>query len=161
MTLETHQRVSLLAAPAADVWAHATSIAGIQAELSPWLRMTVPTGARGLDIASVRPPERLGRSWLLLLRVLPVEYDDLTIAELEPGRRFLERSTMLTLRRWIHERTVEPAGAGCCLTDTLRFEARLGFVQPIARLCVRGLFGWRHRQLRRRFGVAAGASASG
>ena len=65
----------------------------------------------------------LGRSWILLGGLLPVDYDDLKLAELEPGRRFLERSRTLTFSVWQHERIVEPEGEGRCrVTDRLGFE---------------------------------------
>ena len=62
-------------------------------------RAQIASFAEGLDGALYVVSYR--RDKPTLLRVLPVEYDDLTIAELEPGRRFLERSTMMTLRRWM------------------------------------------------------------
>ena len=37
------ERTSELDADAERVWAHATSMAGVNAELRPWLRMTTPT----------------------------------------------------------------------------------------------------------------------
>ena len=67
----------------------------------------------------------LGRSWILLGGVLPVDYDDLCLAELEPGRRFLERSRTLAFRVWQHERVVEPEGAGACgVTDRARLRVQ-------------------------------------
>jgi hypothetical protein len=33
----------------------------------------------------VKPPDRLGRSWLLLFGFIPFDYDDLGLAELGPG----------------------------------------------------------------------------
>jgi ligand-binding SRPBCC domain-containing protein len=81
-----------------------------------------------------------------------VEYDDLTVVRLEPGRGFLERSSMLSLRVWEHERTLEAAPGGCLVTDRLRFEPRLPGTTGVARATVAFLFRHRHRRLRRRFG---------
>jgi hypothetical protein len=97
--------------------------------------------------------EVLGRSWILLFGVVPVEYDDLRLVELEPGRRFLERSQMATLHLWQHERIVEPVGEGSCrVTDRLVFELRrplavLPGAQRLARAIVAALFRHRHRRL--------------
>ena len=55
-----------------------------------------------------RPGQRLFRSWLLVGGLLPVDYDDVSFAEVEPGRRFLERSSLLSQSVWEHERTIEP-----------------------------------------------------
>src|SRR5690606_29522993 len=53
-----------LAAPAVDVWAHATSMAGVNEELGPWVRMTHPADLSDLSTA---PPDLMGsvafRSW--------------------------------------------------------------------------------------------------
>jgi len=82
------------AAPEA-VWERVTSPEGINFEIAPLLRMTVPGGLEALDLDRVEPG-RLGRSWILLFGVLPVDYDDLRLERIEPGRGFLERSTMLS-----------------------------------------------------------------
>jgi hypothetical protein len=102
--------------------------------------------------------EVAGRSWILLLGLLPVEYDDLRLVELDPGRRFLERSSMLTLRPWQHERIVEPVGDDSCrVTDRLSFELRtpLRSIPGAGRLAgglVTALFAHRHRRLRSAYG---------
>jgi ligand-binding SRPBCC domain-containing protein len=114
--------------------------------------MTTPRGARELNLAEVTPPARLGRSWVLLLGVLPVDYDDIGIAELDPGRRFLERSTMATMRSWQHERTIDPVDGGCIISDHLAFEPRAAVPGGIARRIVVRLFAHRHRRLRAYFG---------
>jgi hypothetical protein len=131
---------------------------GINDELRPVLRMTMPAGLRGKTVATVAVGEPLGRSWILLGGLLPVDYDDLCLAELEPGRRFLERSRTLTFAVWEHERLIEPAGEGRCrVTDRLGFELKrpLAAVPGCARLAervVRLLFGHRHRRLARHWG---------
>jgi ligand-binding SRPBCC domain-containing protein len=97
----------------------------------------------------------LGRSWILLGRVLPVDYDDLCLAELEPGRRFLERSQTLSFSVWQHERIVEPLDdRSCRVTDRLGFELKRGiaWIPGAARLAtaiVGFLFRHRHRRLAR------------
>ena len=83
-----------LQAPPRAVWAHVASLEGINYELGPWMRMTAPRGAE-LSSAAVPLGRRWFRSWILLLGVLPFDYDDLCIERLDPGRSFLERSTML------------------------------------------------------------------
>lgn len=142
-----------LAAAPEVVWRHAMSPAGVNRELAPLLRMTFPAGVDDLT-AGWQPGRRLFRSWILLGGVLPVEYDDLALAELEPGHRFLERSSLLSQRVWEHERLVEPNGSGCRLTDRLRFEPRLHWLAPAYARVFRLVFRWRHRNLRRLFGPA-------
>lgn len=141
-------RQSVIPAAADQVWARAVTFEGIDHELRPWLSMTVPAGAEGLDLASVVPPQHLGRSWVRLLGVLPVDFDDITVAEVGPDRRFLERSRMLSAPVWQHERTVEPVDATSCrVRDELTFRPRRGLGLLAPRL-VGALFTHRHRRLR-------------
>jgi hypothetical protein len=90
---------STVRASAEDVWLRVVTPEGINDELRPWMRMTIPRSLRGKTIDDVEPGHRLGRSWLLLFGVFPFDYDDLGLAELGPGFRFLERSTMLSMSR--------------------------------------------------------------
>jgi hypothetical protein len=147
---------SLLAAPADRVWRHVASVEGIRFELAPWLSMTFPPEIAELTEQSVPIGARLCRSWIKLLGLFPMEYDDVTLVELEPGRRFLERSSMATLSRWEHERIVEPLDeASCRLTDRLRWTPRLAPAGRVAARLVPLLFAHRHRRLAQRFGVRA------
>ena len=140
-------------APEDLVWARVTAPDGFNDELMPIVRMTVPRAMRGKTIADVTPGERFGRSWLLLFGFLPFDYDDIGIAELGPGSRFLERSSMLTMREWEHERTVTPQGTVCDVTDRIGFTPRLVLrpLGPVLRAVYRQVFLHRHRRLRRYF----------
>ncbi|MCS0615919.1 hypothetical protein NX783_24605 [Massilia kyonggiensis] len=116
---------SELAAAPDTVWRRVTSVDGIDDEMTPLLRMTFPRGMRELPSEGVVAGQRLCRSWLLLLRVLPIDRSDLTLVELEPGRRFLERSPMLSMAFWQHERIVAPSARGTTVVDNLTFRPRL------------------------------------
>ena len=143
---------SRLAAPAEVVWAHATSMAGVNRELWPLVRMTHPRGADALTPDRIVLGQRVFRSWILFLGLLPIDYDDLTFVEIDAGRRFLERSPMLSQEIWCHERRVDPLADGCRVEDRISFRPRsalLGRLQlPLFRLA----FRLRHRNLRRLFG---------
>jgi ligand-binding SRPBCC domain-containing protein len=144
-----------LRAPAADVWARATTFEGIRHELRPVLSMTMPPALRGktLDDADTLLGEPLGRSWILLLGFLPVDYDDMRIIGFEPGHSFHESSTMLAFARWEHQRSVTATGEQSCeVQDVLTFTPR----RPLARVpgserlltaIVGRLFTHRHRRL--------------
>jgi hypothetical protein len=140
---------SELKAGAEAVWARAIDPAGINDELRPLMRMTVPAGAEdfGLDDPE---PGHIGRSWILLFGFIPFDYDDITIVRVEPGRGFLERSSMLSMRLWEHERTLEPLGQGRCqVTDRLAWEPRLPLPGAWLRPLIRFFFRHRHKRLRR------------
>lgn len=144
---------SVLAAEASQVWAHAMTMEGVNHELGPLVRMTAPASFARLDAAPPPLGSRLLRSWVLLFGVLPVDWDDLTFVEFEPGRRFLERSPMLTQRAWEHERVVEPFGAGCRVRDTVRFEPRIAALGLLQLPVFRFVFRHRHRRLVGLFGA--------
>lgn len=143
---------SELEAPPATVWAHVTSVRGLNDEFRPWLRMTFPASLREAGLEQAATGERLGRSWILLFGLVPIDYDDLTLVRVDPGRGFLERSSMLSQRSWEHERTVEPHPGGCLLTDRIAFEPRLGIPPRIFAPLFAAIFRHRHGRLRRRFG---------
>ncbi|MEZ4223295.1 MAG: hypothetical protein R3B13_20285 [Polyangiaceae bacterium] len=131
---------------------------GLTREMRPLMRMTVPRGLHTLSPETVTLGAPLMRSWVLLFGVLPIDRSDLTLVELEPGRRFLERSPMLSMRLWQHERVIEPRGDGCTLTDRLTFEPR--FATPLVMRIVRAFFRHRHQVLRRVHGGPAPARAN-
>jgi ligand-binding SRPBCC domain-containing protein len=142
---------SLLHASPEAVWERVTTPEGINEELGPWLKMTVP-GRDGFDLDSVELGEPIGRSWVLFLGLIPVDYDEINLVELERGRGFLERSRMLSQRAWEHRRTIRPADGGTLITDKISWVPRL----PLPAAALRPLFGailrHRHRRLVACFG---------
>jgi ligand-binding SRPBCC domain-containing protein len=155
------QITTSLGAPADRVWEWALTEEGINYELAPWLRMTVPTGiTHGMAIEQAPLDEPLGRSWILLGRLIPVDYDDLRLAERGPGLRFLEISELGSSRRWHHERAVVPLGDSTCeITDRvdldLRSPLRVLGGAVVARRILPALFTHRHRKLRERWGSSS------
>jgi ligand-binding SRPBCC domain-containing protein len=133
------------------VWDRISTMRGVNDELWPVLRMTHPAGIDRLP-DDAPTGVRLFRSWILLFGILPIDYDDLTLARIEPGRGFLETSRLLTSRRWEHERTVDPATQGSVLSDRILFEPSLRVAGPTQLRIVRTLFAHRHRRLRKTFG---------
>jgi ligand-binding SRPBCC domain-containing protein len=148
------ERQGSVDASAEDVWARVVTPEGINDELRPWMTMSVPRGAESLTIDNVPIGTPIGRCWMRLLGVLPFDYDRLTIAELQPGLGFREESTMLSMRRWCHERTVTPDGDGkAVVRDRITFQLRgvLRLLTPVVAAGLRALFGHRHRRLQRHF----------
>jgi ligand-binding SRPBCC domain-containing protein len=129
-----------------------TSVRGINDEFWPLLRMTAPRRVRDEGLGAVALGERVCRSWVLLLGILPVDYDDITLVRLEPPRGFLERSAMLSQRIWEHERTIEADPAGCRVSDRISYQPRLALPDAVLAPLYRSIFRYRHRRLRRRFG---------
>ena len=150
----TVDRSSELRADPDEVWRWVTTPRGVNHELGPWVRMTVPTAWAGSSIADVSSGTRLGRSWLLFLGIVPFDFDDLYVAEVAP-RRFLERSRLLSAPSWEHERSVVPTTLGCRVHDEVRLVPhRWVHAIGLSRLQLRlvgAIFTHRHRRLRVRF----------
>ncbi|MDX6609323.1 MAG: hypothetical protein QOF85_1248 [Solirubrobacterales bacterium] len=144
-------------APAQQVWARIITPEGINDEMRPFLRMTLPARVEQLDPQSIEIGKPIGRSWILLFGLLPFDYDNVTLERLEPGRGFLERSQMLSQRCWEHERTLEPSHGGCLVTDRVRWQPRLGLPGRPLRPVIAWFFRHRHKRLRRHFGGTAPA----
>ena len=148
--------VSQVEAPADAVWNRVTTPAGINHELMPVMKMTVPRPFRGVTIDQLEPGTRLGRSYFLLAGFLPFDYDDITIAEIGPGRRFLETSSMLSMRQWRHERTVTPRGEDTEIRDDVSFELRFPFSRipgwsSVVAAVLGAVFRHRHSRLQAHF----------
>lgn len=158
----TVERRVLLAAPRALVWARVVTPDGIDDEMRPWMTMSMPRRSRSLTIDTVPVGVPLGRAWLRLLGVVPFDYDHLTIVAISPGTSFHERSTMLSMRSWEHERTLTSVDGATEVHDRVTFRPRLplpGLGAVLARV-VDAFFAHRHRRLVRHFGAAASRSAS-
>lgn len=144
---------SKLDVDAAELWTAVTTMDGVNAELSPWLRMSVPAAARGKSLTEVPLGELAFVSWLLVGGILPFDRHRLCLVELEPGR-LLERSSSWLQRVWEHERSVTPLaeGRGAQLVDRVAFEPRLAVLAPLTTAIVARLFRHRHARLRARYG---------
>lgn len=140
-----------------QLWATISTMDGVNAELSPWLRMSVPVEVRGKSLADVRLGEVAFASWLLALGFLPFDRHHLCLVELDRGRGFVERSSSWLQRVWQHERTLEAIAGGTEIRDRVTFEPRIRLLAPLVRAVVARLFEHRHTRLRARFGVLAAA----
>ncbi len=163
--MKTWTTTSRVPAPAEAVWQRVTTPEGINHELMPVMRMTVPPSFRGVTIEQISPGTKVGRSYFLLLGFLPFDYDDITIAEIEPGRRFLESSTMMSMRTWRHERTVTPAGPDCEVRDDVSFTVRAPFSaipgwSAVVGSILAALFRHRHRRLVAYFATVSNSASS-
>ena len=148
------ERRSVIEAPTDRVWARVVTPEGINDELRPWMTMSMPRGAQDLTVDTVPVGTPIGRCWMRLFGILPFDYDNLMIAELFPGRGFDEQSTMMSMRSWRHERTLEPAGdTKTVVRDRLTFEMRipLRVLTPVVAAGIRAPFGHRQRRLQRHF----------
>jgi ligand-binding SRPBCC domain-containing protein len=138
-------------ASADRVWAHASTMEGVNEELRPWVRMSVLAAARGLRLADAPVGRVAFASVLLLFGFLPFDVHYRTLTRVHE-RGFDEDSWSRLQRRWCHQRRVTETNGGCVVTDQLTVVPRLApalLVWPV----VRWIFAARHRKLRARFGA--------
>jgi hypothetical protein len=151
---------SELAVHAPVLWRHAVSPLDINAELRPWLSMSFPDSID--DITAGWEPGRFRfRSWIRLGGLIPVEYDDLALAEVEPGHYFYEVSSLATQSVWKHRREITSLPGGARITDTVSFTSRLPLLEPLFEVVFRWVFRWRHHNLRRMYGNRVALAATG
>lgn len=149
----TFCKTSEVFAPVGTVWERIINQEGINHEMGPYLKMTMPKSFRGKSIGDVSAGTHIGKSLLLLFGVIPFGYDDITIAQIDPGRMFLEESVMTGMRTWIHHRALEPVGDTTIVTDAITLAPQLP-IPGLARLLgtvVAAFFEHRHRRLQAYF----------
>lgn len=147
----------IVSAEPSDVWSRVVDPEGINDEMRPWITMSMPRQLSGLTIETVPLGRPLGRAWLRLFGLIPFDADQLSIVEVHRGRRFLERSSMLSMRLWEHERILTPTADGTQVHDRVTFRPRLaipGLESLLARV-VDAFFKHRHRRLRAHFAARA------
>jgi ligand-binding SRPBCC domain-containing protein len=143
---------SIVDSPAAEVSAGVLSMAGVNAELMPWVRMTAPAAWKDRGIDGLPTGRRLFRSVILLFGVLPIDWHHFLLETVD-RHGFRERSTSLMNAHWHHDRTLEDLGDGRTrITDRLDYRSRLPGVGWLLRPVYLGIFRHRHRRLRARFG---------
>lgn len=139
------------------VWQFVTTLEGINAELRPLMSMTTPPHWPDTSLAQVKVPIHLGKSWIFAGGLLLVDYDDLSIVELDE-RRFKEESTMLSASSWTHERIVhEHSPTSSTIEDIVTVTprkfisaTRLGI--RVHRFIITTVFGHRHRRIAKLYG---------
>lgn len=148
---------SELRAPQSQVLAQAMTMAGVNFELGPWVRMSVPAEYANLSLLDVMPVEAtrpvLFRSLLLAFGLLPFDVHAFHLERVLRAEGFDERSSSWMQKSWVHRRRVLPLGSACIVTDELEIEPRLALMAPVVRAMVDFLFRHRHRRLAARYGA--------
>jgi hypothetical protein len=139
---------SKLHAPPVRIWEWITSLEGISAEMWPFFRMTFPKGLRSLDDVQINLGARMFRSFVFLFGVLPIDYSDMTLLELDIGHGFVEQSPMGSMKLWRHERRIVPCHSdptAVLLVDQLTFCPRIA--PRFVGWFIRQVFTHRHKVL--------------
>ena len=129
----------------AELWDWSTSVHGVDAEMGPIMKLDFPKGMTHIPRDGTGLNKPLGNCKFLLFGFLPVDLSKLTFVEVEPGRRFVEQSPLLSMKRWRHERTITPAADGTKVVDSLEFTPRFG--TPMVTWFISKFFQHRHKVL--------------
>ena len=140
---------STLPASSAELWDWSTSVRGVAAEMRPFLKLDFPKGMTHIPRDGSGLGQPLGKVPFLLLGFLPVDLSRLTFVEMEPGRRFVEQSPLLSMKSWRHERTLTPDGEGTKVVDSLEFTPR--FAPAVVGWFIGKFFQHRHAMLRKHY----------
>jgi len=140
-----------LRANRSEVWAATCTVASVNRELSPFVRMTDSTHGAHFDAE----PWRAGAPvlWQLLFGFIPIDRHRVELVALPDKGGFRESSSSWWYRVWRHERAlVDQPGGGCIVRDHVEIEPRLGMLDPMIAVAVRQTFRRRYQYLRREFG---------
>lgn len=140
---------STVPAARGELWNWSTSVRGVEAEFGPILKLDFPKGMTHIpqDVDSLG--KVLGNCKFLLFGIVPIDLSRLTFVEIEPGRRFVEQSPLLSMKSWRHERVIASSPNGTRLTDILEFTPR--FATGVAKWFISRLWRHRHAVLMRHF----------
>ncbi len=141
-----------LSMPAETFWA-SQSLATVNLELGPLVRMTFPAEILHQPITSWPQHVQKLKSWILFLGIIPVDRHLFETIQLVGERTFVEQSSSWLSRQWRHERVVQETPAGCRVTDIISFDPRLPILGPLQKAIYLAAFRHRHRVLKQRRGL--------
>jgi ligand-binding SRPBCC domain-containing protein len=149
---------SFVKTPREAVWSRISQISGVNEEFYPILKMTCPEPNMRISPSHITG-KPLFRSWLLLLGIMPIEYDLIQIVACEDGVGFTEKSSMALMSEWHHQRILVSTARGTRITDNLKFRPRRGvfFLGWLFKRIVAALFRYRHHRLGEMFGSSMSA----
>ncbi|KFZ28143.1 hypothetical protein IDAT_11190 [Pseudidiomarina atlantica] len=128
---------------------------GVNTELNPFIRMTVPSEWSSKPIFEWPTGNVLFSSWILLFGILPIDRHTFFFQSIDRQSGFAEASSSLTNRLWHHRRDISRNGTSCRVTDTVEFQFRLPVLAYVLAPVYRFIFKHRHQVLRSYYGGSA------
>lgn len=128
---------------------------GVNAELKPFIQMTVPSEWSSKAIFEWPVGRELFSSWILLFGFFPMDKHTFFFQEVDRRRGFSEASTSLTNKVWRHHREIDFDTKLCVVTDTAEFHPRFGPLAYVLLPVYHSVFKHRHKRLRSKFGGSA------
>ncbi len=121
---------------------------GVNRELSPLIRMTVPPAWSGKAISEWPTGKMLFSSWILLFGILPVDRHNFMMQCVDHQRGFAESSSSWINKLWRHRREIDSCGTSYRVVDSVEFQCRLPLLECILGPVYRFVFRHRHQVLR-------------
>jgi len=112
--------------------------------------MTHPSGVSDITVRFVSAGQPLYNSWMLLFGFIPIDISILTMASINKGEGFVEKSPMYSMKTWRHKRTLVTVGANTKIVDELEFEPR--FFPSVTAWFITKIFQLRHRNIMKYLG---------
>ena len=129
-----------------EVWDRVETWTGVNYELGPLLRMTIPK-----DYPRVSDIPADGNvhftSYIMVLGILPIDAHRLSLQSIDPPHFFDERSSNFMMRVWTHRRTLEAVDDGVRVTDRCTMQPRAIFPSGLMAFVFHQVFKRRHRRL--------------
>ncbi|MCK5050263.1 MAG: hypothetical protein KAS53_00895 [Candidatus Cloacimonetes bacterium] len=148
----TYQVQSTLEASCEEVWTQVFQMEGVNAELSPWMKMTYPLEMNRFDPEMTPIGKLVFRSTILVFGLIPIDYYNLSFVKIDSPTQFHEQSSSIGFKKWTHIRTLETVERGCRLTDKVEYEPRIPILGGALHPVFLGLFKHRQKYLRKKFG---------
>ena len=126
---------------------------GVNAELSPIVRMTAPAAWAGRSIAEWPTREVLFTSTILLFGLLPIDRHRFMLESIQP-HAFQETSSSLVNRAWNHQRTIQQDDTYCVVRDVVEYVPRVALLGALMAPIYAAIFRHRHRRLKAKYGAA-------
>jgi len=140
-----------------------SSMAGVNLELSPYIKMTYPKDKANLSDQTTQfiSGETIFVSFLLLFGLIPIDVHFLRLDAFDKGTSFTENSVSLLQESWRHHRILTQTSAECVdVTDTVTLQPRLPLLGHLLLPVVRFVFRGRHINLQSMFHGGGSCSAS-
>lgn len=145
---------SYFVSPKYLIWRHMTSMANINDELMPFIRMTYPADKDTLFCQSKTLVfgEPIFLSAILLFGFIPMDLHWLILDYLIDGECFYENSVTLLHKYWKHQRILTEVGDGKVqLKDKVEFQPRIWGLGYLLLPVVKYVFQHRHKKLAKLF----------
>ena len=134
-----------------QLWKALTNMQGVNYELAPFVRMTVPTAYREFTIADALVGKQLFKSVILLFQFIPVDIHYFKLDKVIPNERFEENSTSLMHYFWKHTRILIIINKGTMVKDTIQFSPRIPLIGFVLKPIYQFVFRNRHQRLRKKY----------